>query len=293
MTPQALPYILLLGFLFGSTMIASRFSVGQFQPTTYIGLRMVLASLSHLAFYALHYRGRTWPTDRRLWRHAALLGIAGTAVPMTAIVSSLQYQSAGLTALLLTSSPAMTVLLAHFFLADEPLNRRKISGIILALGGATLLAVRGENGLPEVARANPLGYGLILLAVLSISGTNIYARKYMRQFDSFDVATIRMLVAAATVMPLSALVVGVNLAHVDGRGYFALGYAGLVGTFLGLLLAFYNIKRFGATASAMSDYVIPVVAGLLGVLILGEQITAGIIAGMALIAAGITLINRR
>jgi hypothetical protein len=45
LTIQAIPYILLLGFLFGSTLIASRFSVGQYQPSTYIGLRMVLAGM--------------------------------------------------------------------------------------------------------------------------------------------------------------------------------------------------------------------------------------------------------
>ena len=156
MTIQAVPYVILLGFLFGSTLIASRFSVGQFQPTTYIGLRMLLASLGHVAFYAVSYRQRVWPKDRRLWRHAALLGIFGTAVPMTSIVTSLQYQSAGLTAVLLTTGPAITVLLAHFFLADESLTWRKSTGIALALGGALLLTLRGESGLPDVSQASPL-----------------------------------------------------------------------------------------------------------------------------------------
>jgi len=291
LTLQALPYVLLQGFLFGSTLIASRFSVGQFRPTTYIGMRMVLATLCHLAVYMLARRQK-WPSSSHLWRHAALLGVVGTAVPMVAIVSSLQYQSAGLTSVLLTSGPAVTVLMAHFFLADETLNPVKVAGVVLALGGAVLLVVRGESGLPDVSQASPLGYGLVVLAIISASSMTIYARKFMREYDFFDVASVRMFVATLTVMPLSALLVGVDLSSVDVRGYTALVYAALVGTFSGLMLSFYNIKRFGATAASMPLYVIPVVASLGGALVLDEQITTGMLAGTGLIAAGIALINR-
>ncbi|MFC1974938.1 DMT family transporter [Chloroflexota bacterium] len=289
---QALPYVVLLGFLFGTTLIASRFGVGQFHPITYIGLRTVLASLSYGAFYVLDRR-RAWPTDPSLWRHAIVLGILGTAVPMVSVISSLQYLSSGVAAILITAAPALTILMAHFFLADEMLTLRKGAGVMLALGGTLLIAMRGENGLPDVSQTNPVGYVLVFLAMLFGSGMNIYARKYMRHFDSFDVASIRMLVAALVIMPVVILFIGIDLQSVNGQGYFVLVYGALIGNFLGMFLAFYNVKRFGATAAAMADYVIPVVAGLGGVLILGEKITAGMVVGMMFIAGGIALINRR
>jgi len=293
LTIQALPYILLQGFLYGSTLIASRFGIGQFHPTTYAGLRMALASLCYGAFRLLDSQRQKWPTDPRLWRHGAVLGILGTAVPMIAFIGALQYQSAGLMSVLVTSGPAITVLMAHFFLADEVLTGRKSVGVALALGGALLLAVRGESGLPHVSQASPLGYGLVLLGLLCVSGMTVYARKFMLDFDAFDVSTVRMFVATLAVVPLSALLVGIDLRGVNSQGYFALGFAALVGNFAGMLLSFYNIKRFGATAAAMPLYVIPVVGGLGGALFLGEQITAGMTTGMGLIAAGIAFINQR
>jgi drug/metabolite transporter (DMT)-like permease len=291
MTLQALPYVSLLGFLFGSTLIASRFSVGQFEPVTYIGLRLTMASLGHAAVYTLARR-RRWPTERRLWRHAVVLGVLGTAVPMTAIVTSLQYQSGGITALLVTTSPALTVLLAHFFLPDESLSLRKGAGVVLALGGAALLALRGESGLPDVTQASPVGYGLVLLAMALGSSMTIYARKYMRDLDAFDVASVRMFAASLAIMPVSALVAGFDLHAVDGQGYLALAYAAMVGTFAGFILAFYNVKRFGATASAMTAYVIPVVTGIGGMLVLGETITPMMLVGMGVILSGIAIINQ-
>lgn len=289
---QATPYILLLGFLFGSTLIASRFGVGQFSPTTYIWLRLLLSSLGHALIYALGIQGRRWPKDRGLWARAAVYGLIGTAIPMTSIVSSLQYQSSGVTSVLLTANPAITVIMAHFFLDDERLNLQKIAGVVLALGGAVLLAVRGESGLPGVTKASPIGYGLVFTAMTFGSAATVYARKYLRGYDSVDVASVRMLVATLIVMPLSLIFVGFDLGRVDVQGYFALGYAAIVGTFLGMLLQFYTIKRFGATAAVMALYVIPVFAGMGGVLLLGETITTGMLTGMALIAAGIALITR-
>ena len=277
MTAQALPYISFLGFLFGSTLVASRFSVGQFQPTTYIGLRLTMAGLGHVAFYTLVSRRYRWPTDRRLWLHASILGVLGTAVPMTSIVTALQYLSSGL---------------AHFFLPDEALNRRKAFGVALALSGTIVLASSGESGLADVGKANPLGYILMLIAMTAGGAAAVYIRKYLNEYNSFDVASIRMFVAAVVVMPLSALTIGFDLHSVTPGGYVALLYAALVGTFAGLLLAVYNVKRFGATAAAMTGYIVPIFAGLGGVLLLDERITAVMLVGVVLIVGCIMIINR-
>jgi drug/metabolite transporter (DMT)-like permease len=292
MTAQALPYISFLGFLFGSTLVASRFSVGQFQPTTYIGLRLTMAGLGHVAFYTFVSRRYKFPTDRRLWLHASILGVLGTAVPMTAIVTALQYLSSGLAAIFITTSPAITVLLAHFFLPDEPLRRGKTFGVALALSGTIVLAFSGESGLADVGKANPLGYILMLVAMTMGGASAVYIRKYLREYNSFDVASIRMFVAAIVVMPLSALIIGFDLHQVTAGGYVALLYAALVGTFAGLLLAVYNVKRFGATAAAMTSYVVPIFAGLGGVLLLDERVTAVMLIGVVLIVGGIMIVNR-
>ena len=212
---------------------------------------------------------------------------------MTAIVTSLQFQSSGITAVLITTNPAITIIMAHFLLPDESINWRKGVGVFLAFTGALLIALRGESGLPEVAQARPLGYILVLLAMLFGGASTIYARKYMRDLDTFDVASARMIVAALVVTPLSLVLVGFDLEQVNTQGYMALIYAALIGTFSGMMLAFYSVQRFGATASAVTGYLIPVVAGTAGILLLDETITGGMAVGMLLIAGGIALINER
>lgn len=292
MDPQAYPYILLLGVMFGTTLLASRFSVAQYSPLTYLGLRLAIAALGHVIVYVFHFARRRWPRDRRLWKHAIVLGVLGTALPMTCIVFSLQYLSSGMASILITANPAVTVLLANFLLDDEPLSWRKGIGVVFAICGATLLVVLGETGLPDVEASDPIGYALIIAGMMVSSAMVIYVRKYMRDFEFYDISSARMIVAALAVMPLSLLLVGFDLSGVDRMGYLALLYAAIIGTFIAMVVQFYNIQRFGATAAVMVAYVIPVISTIGGVFLLGEQITVGMLLGMALIAVGVWLINR-
>lgn len=290
MSVQALPYIILLGFLFGSTLIASRFGIGQYEPTTYIGLRMVIASMAHVCVYWF-MTNRRFPRDIELWKRASVLGVLGTAVPMTSVVSSLQYQSSGITSLVLTTSPAVTVVLAHFLLPDESLTLKRIVGVTLALGGAMMLVLSGEDGLSTTIKGTPIGYVLVSVAVACSATMTIYARKYLSEYNPFDVASVRMITAGMIVMPLSLFTVGFDISAVTGEGYVALLYATIIGTFFAFILSFYNIKRFGATPAIMVSYVTPIVASIGGVIILKEEFTTTMLVSMFVIISGIAMIQ--
>ncbi|MCI0648025.1 MAG: EamA family transporter, partial [Chloroflexi bacterium] len=67
----------------------------------------------------------------------------------------------------------------------------------------------------------------------------------------------------------------------------------LFGAFAGLVLEYWIVHHFGATAAAMTAYVIPIAATLGGTLFLGEQVTGRMLIGMALIILGIAILHRR
>lgn len=296
MIPAALPYVLLIGLLFGSSLIVSRYSVTQIAPTTFVWLRLAVSLAAFAVVYAAGARSRRRPRglplgDRALLRDGLVLGIFGTAVPMVGYIASLQYQSAGMTALLITTAPALTVLLAHFFLPDERLTPGKAAGIGLALAGAALLVVRGESGLAGIA-GSPIGYGLVLGAILIDCLMVIYTRRRCSTHDTFDLSATRTLVAALVVAPLSLLLVGFDLSAVTTAGAAGLLYSAAAGTFGGLMLFQWVNQRYGATSASLASYVLPVVAAIGGVLFLGERITPVMAAGMAFIIGGIVVLNR-
>jgi drug/metabolite transporter (DMT)-like permease len=291
MNIQALPYVILTGFSFGSSLIAARFAIDQFSPITYVNLRLLLASICFVAIYILDNRRHPWPVSRRLWRHGLVLGVVSTAVPMLAFVMALQYLSSGVTSVLNTSGPALTIILAHFFLPDETLTQRKSIGVALAFAGAILLALRGESGLAAVEQANPLGYILVLIGLTSVSGSTIYARKFARDLSSFDITSSQIFIGTAVLLPITLMQGGFDVSQVNGQGYFVLVYGALIGTVLAFLLFFHLISRFGATATAMVPYIVPVVATLGGLLLLDETLTWVTVAGMLIIGLGIAILN--
>ena len=112
---KGLPYVLLLSLFFGTSLVSSRFGLREFSSLTFVGLRMFVASCAFLLTFAIVKR-YNWPRDRQIWRHGIVLGIIGTTIPMTAFITSLNYLSSGVSAIIGTIGPAITVVLAHFLL---------------------------------------------------------------------------------------------------------------------------------------------------------------------------------
>ena len=291
MDPKALPYILALGLTWGLNLVLSRFGLSQFDPYVFVGLRFAIAVVIFAAIYTLSTK-RRWSRDPRLWRNSILVGVVGTALPFAGFIGALQFQSAGLTSLLVTTSPVITVAVAHFFLPDARLNRPTIVGVLVALGGAVLIVALGESGLPTVAQANPLGYGMVFGALVVDAFTNVFIRKNMQGSDTFDVTGIRLLTAMIVILPVATWFNPPDFTQITAAGWGVLLFSSIFSTVLAQLLAFYVVRTFGTTSMAMVSYVVPLVAILAGVLLLGETITGGIVVGMALIVSGVLIVNR-
>lgn len=277
--------------MWGLNLVISRFGISQFDAYVFIGLRLAIATAIFGAVYIISANQR-WSRDPILWRNAAITGFFGIAIPFAGFIGALQYQSAGLTSLLVTTGPAIMVTVAHFFLPDERLKRSTIIGVLVALGGALLIVGRGESGLPDVTRANPIGYIMVFGALLSDTASNIFIRKKMRGTNTFDVTSIRLLVASLVVLPLALWRTPPDLATITTAGWAALLFTSILSTALAQWLAFYIVRTFGTTTMAMVGYIVPIVAIIAGVLILGETITVGMIVGMMLIVSGILIVNR-
>jgi drug/metabolite transporter (DMT)-like permease len=287
---KALGYLLLLGVLFGSVTVISRFMLTQLEPITFTAIRLSMAALAYLVVYLLRIRGRRWPRDPLLWKRALFFGAVGDALPMMMIVASMLYISSGVTSILTTFSPVVTVIMAHFMLPDESLTSRKGIGVLLGMGGAVLIAALGETGLAETSSGNKNGYLLMGISTILIGYTTIYGRKYMKDYDTFDAVSIRLFSAAAVSLVLATLIEDINLHAINVMGYLALIYAAFV-VFIGFFLWFYVLQRFGALISAIYNYLPPIIATAGGVLFLQERITPGMVLGMMLIIIGLVVIN--
>jgi drug/metabolite transporter (DMT)-like permease len=114
----------------------------------------------------------------------------------------------------------------------------------------------------------------------------------LKDYDSVDSASIRMWVATLTLLPVTALFIGFDTSGANWQGFSAILWASLTGTFGGFFLQLYTINRFGVIPASMVTYVIPLVSGIGGFLLLGERITPLMILGIFVILIGITLVQQ-
>ena len=285
-------YVLALSLMFGTSLVSARIGLGEFTSLDFIGLRMLVSTFAFLVSFTFFSSRFEWPTDPAVWRHGFVLGIIGTAIPMTAFISSLNYLSSGISAVIGTTQPALTVVLAHYMLKDERMTGRVVFGVVTALSGALLLILLGESGL-DSGKANPIGYILVFIANISSAFGIIYARHYVRDLSAFQITAVRAVVTMAIILPIGLMMGGIDFSAVTRVGYTSLLYSSLISSFAGFILSLYIINQFGVATSVMVSYVIPVVAAVTGVMLLDEKITWGMLTGMAIIIGGISIINSR
>ena len=101
------------------------------------------------------------------------------------------------------------------------------------------------------------------------------------------------LAAAAVMLAIALGVSGVQTPHVTAESVAAIAVLGIVGTGFAYVLNYQIITSEGATVASTVTYLLPVVAIVLGVLVLGESVTVTTLAGIALVLAGVALTRRR
>ena len=132
-------------------------------------------------------------------------------------------------------------------------------------------------------------YLVALAAAVSSAGATIFIRQGLRSDSPFTGFWINLVVGTGGLWTAVLLTGGVGRLSVAGFALFAL--AGLVGTVGGRLLRFISIEQVGASIAAALTNLNPLFASGLAILLLGERVTAPIVAGTAVIVAGTILLS--
>ena len=285
---RALPFVILLGIILGLGPVVVRFSLRQFQPVGFRFFQYLVGSFFFLLVYFL--RRQKLPTDPILWRRAGMMGFV-TVCAILGVILALQYLSSGVVSLILTLIPVAVAILAHRFLPDEKLTIRRLIGALVAFSGVGLVLLRSETGLAELTTIDPRGVIYCSVAILGFAVYMIYARRYLGDWSGQDVIAVRSFCAMLILLPLAWYFGGFELQNVSWEGWLAVITMGVGFSYGAYQLEFFIIKRYGATVTSQVNYLSPLAAAIAGALFLGEQFTIVILLGMAIVFAGLRILN--
>jgi drug/metabolite transporter (DMT)-like permease len=267
---------------FGTIGIFGEFATRiDFPLATMLPLRFALASVVVFAVAAV----RDWslPGTRRDLAATLALGVVYTLMTLFYFIS-LEYLTAGLAIIVLYTYPALAVLLSAGALS-EPVTGRKLLALGLATGGVALVVGA------DAAGVHPLGVGLALAAACCYATYTVGSRAVVPR-TSPEGVMLGVLVGTTLSMVLYGVVDG-RLAVPSGTAEWGI-VAGLVvvSTVLPHLLFYEGISRLEAGRVGIVSTAEPVVTVGLGALLLGEPVTPVVLAGGALVLAGVVVVHR-
>ncbi len=278
-----------LSLLWGGSFFFLEIMLRAWPPFTVVLARVGFGAL--VLWVYMRATGHSMPRGWAAWRAFAIVAFLGNAVPFVLFAWGQQRIDSGLASILNATTPLWGVIVAHVFTHDERATPAKIVGVALgSIGVATML---GSDALAGLG-GNAVAQSACLVATLGYALAGVYAR----QFAVLGIGPV----AASTGQLASAAIMLVPFTLAEAPWRLPAPDANVIGATIGMVvlataipyvLYFRLIARAGASNAFLCTFLIPVVAILLGVLILDEQLRSSQLFGMVLITLGLAAIDGR
>lgn len=273
----------------GSSGVATRAALDAgVEPHSLNAIRGTMAAILLLAFFLA--RRRTIPRERRTWLTGLVMSGTNVAVPFVLLTLALLHASAGFVGILVALIPLVTAVLAHVMLPDEPLHIAKLLGLMVAFGGVALLVFSGDSGLEEGGRPL-LALVLAVTAVASMAYSVVYAKQRAGTYDPVELTWIQFALGSIILVATMIAVEG-SPSGITVWGWVLLVYLATFGSVMPFLLFYWLLRHVSATKASLIGYGVPLVALVMGIALLDEQLQFGIGVGGLLIIGGVVLTNR-
>lgn len=278
--------LLLVAAIWGTSFSMIKIGVSEIGPATLTAGRILIAALALIIWLTFIQRIRLDLTANALFCYA-VIGLFGNALPFTLIGWSEQTLDSSLTAVLMGIMPLFTVVMAHFFLDDEPFSSQAMVGIGLGfLGLLVLLGFSAWSGTGQELTAQIT----VLVASLSYASVTIFVRRRVTA-SGVEVATGALIAGSIFSLIFAFTFENPTQMNWTPRALVPMALLGLFPTALASVLYFRLVRNLGATRFAQINYIIPVFGSIIGVSLMGEQTEWRMWTALALVLSGIFLVH--
>lgn len=277
-------HLLACSVTWGSSFLLIKLLGGSLSPVVLASIRALGAAAVLMVFVIA--MGRSILPQGREWRDWLVLGTVNGWLPNILVAFALMRMDSGPSALIQAAGPVLTAILTHFFLTGERLTPAKSIGIAIGLLGVGLLigpkALAGGGSLLAVLA--------MLLLTLGYAVGNVYARIIPKA------EPIRLALGQQTVSAIVASLIAVTF---FGVADFApaldnlplLVALSIFSTALPIWIFMRLITSAGPTKAAMTGYLVPTVAVILGIVVLGEPIVLRQLVGGLIVFLGVAIVT--
>jgi drug/metabolite transporter (DMT)-like permease len=296
--PRASRALLWLGLVvlyvvWGSTYLGIRIAVDTIPPFVMASTRFLTAGIALFAWSILR-EGRefAWPS-RREWRDMFIVGALLLGGGMGAVAWGEQTVPSGIAALMIALMPVWVAVLGRIFLGER-LPRLAVAGIAVGLAGVAILV----GGPDPAGRLDPAGVLALIVSPICWSAGSLYAAHRVPHSSRPLVATAMQMLCGSAVLAVAAIVTGepgrLRVELISTSSIVALVYLTVIGSLVAFSTYVWLLRVAPLPLIATYAYVNPVVAVVLGAVVLGETLTpTKLVAGGVIVFAVALIISAR
>ncbi|HIW16900.1 MAG TPA: DMT family transporter [Firmicutes bacterium] len=274
--------VLATAFLFGTMEVAAKYTGGAFNSIQLTFLRFLIGGLMLLPFAISDLKKRGHSLTAGDLGYLLFLGVISISISMTLLQVSMIGINANLAAIIICTNPLFTMIFAHF-VADDPFTKRKAVVLLLMLIGLVIVANPAEVLSGGI---DPLYLGCAVVAAVTFGLYTAYGKRRIASIGGMAQNAFSFLFGCAVLLPVMLIADIPIFGGISAQTLPVLLYLGIFVTGLGYYFYMKAIELGGPSVASIAFFLKPVIAPILAFIVLGEPITANLIAGVLFILAG-------
>jgi drug/metabolite transporter (DMT)-like permease len=283
----------LLIAVWGSAFSMMKLAVASIPPFTVVAIRMILGLA--ILYPTMRLMGQKLPSiffreesqqssGLVCWLYLTVVSLTGSILPSSLLMWGQVGIDTSLASIFISFAPITTLIMAHIFLPEEKMTIPKITGFVLAFIGIGILM--GPSAVGSIGSEDTFVYQFAVFCAAIIYGSNHVIAKRMPTLHPLAAGTGMVLIATLIMTPIALIVDQPWNLEPTNLSLFMAFLLGVFPTGLAYVIFFTLINSAGPTFVALSSYLVPIWAMMVGVFFLGERPGLNLLAALILILAG-------
>lgn len=284
---RAILVLLTIGGIWGSSFLFIKVLVDEIAPVQVVTGRAFFGMVAIAAFVA--WRRIPLNVTPMLVVKVGLLSMVANIAPFGLIAWGEEHIDSGIAAVLNATMPIFTSVFAAAVLMEERFTTARLLGLMLGFAG--VVALTGDD-IVHITDESVLGQLAIVGAACCYAVGSVFARNLLGTHEPTSLALLQITMAMVLSAPLAFALEGTPDVTLSLEATLSILGLGMLGTGVAYVMFFWLIDNIGSVRSSLVTYVVPVIALVLGWLVLDESIGLNVIVGAALIIGGVASVMR-
>ena len=274
----------LVGLLWGVPYLLMKVAVRELSPALIVCDRVLIGSL---VLIPIAIKQKTLAPAFANMKYIAIYAVGEMVLPWILITSAEKKVSSGLAGLLVSTVPIWSTIMSSFNGDKSVWHHKRLFGLVLGFVGLILVVgIESFSGNQSL-----LSIGMILLASVGYAGSTVMVNAKIPHVDGIAINGIAMVITSIVYLPFAII----NWpSHVpSGEAMLSLLALGIFPTAMAFIYFFQLMNSIGPARSSLVTYLNTAFAVVLGVVLLREPLTLGIMVGLPLVLIGSYFASRK